>query len=86
MSNFLHFTTEKIVKTSSTSENNCQIAPRPNEVVVIKSESNRSIGAQTIKLEEAVDEINMGLQPGKIDSEKNRYPYCIVWTPIPFLT
>jgi len=23
---------------------------------------------------------------GKIDSERHRYPYCIVWTPIPCLT
>ena len=24
--------------------------------------------------------------PGHIDPEKQRFPYCIVWTPIPFLT
>jgi len=53
---------------------------------VIKS--TQSISAQTINLEEDTIDVddNMGLQPDKIDSEKNRYPYCIVWTPIPFIT
>ena len=50
--------------------------------------STQSISAQTINLEGDTIEVddNMGLQPDKIDSEKNRYPYCIVWTPIPFIT
>ena len=68
---------KKFVKTSS--DPDIQIAPQSSEVVKV-------VGAQTIKLEEAVEENTMGLQPDKIDSEKNRYPYCIVWTPIPFLT
>ena len=74
---------KKIVKTS---EDNNQAAPRQDEVVVIKS--TQSISAQTINLEgDTIDvDDNMGLQPDKIDSEKNRYPYCIVWTPIPFIT
>ena len=36
---------------------------------------------------EADDEEKMVLPtPGHIDPEKQRFPYCIVWTPIPFLT
>ncbi|OQV20150.1 Transmembrane protein 222 [Hypsibius exemplaris] len=27
-----------------------------------------------------------GADPGKIDVAKNRFPFCIVWTPIPVLT
>ena len=37
------------------------------------------------KLEVDIEEKNMVL-PGHIDPEKQRFPYCIVWTPIPFLT
>ena len=36
------------------------------------------------KLPEA-DNVDMVL-PGRIDAEKNRFPYSIVWTPIPLLT
>ena len=31
-------------------------------------------------------EENMEDQRMKINPERNRYPYCIVWTPIPLLT
>ena len=37
------------------------------------------------KLEVDNNEEKMVL-PGHIDPEKQRFPYCIVWTPIPFLT
>ncbi|KAK5637721.1 hypothetical protein RI129_000101 [Pyrocoelia pectoralis] len=30
--------------------------------------------------------IDMGSECAVIDIPKNRYPFCIVWTPIPFLT
>ena len=42
------------------------------------------VSAKVDKLE--ADEEKMVLPPGKIDPEKQRFPYCIVWTPIPFLT
>ncbi|KAL3861231.1 hypothetical protein ACJMK2_007279 [Sinanodonta woodiana] len=29
---------------------------------------------------------NMGEEPGRIDHKKQRYPTCIVWTPIPCIT
>ena len=46
---------------------------------------NSVIGSPKIdKLE--TDEEKMVLPPGKIDPEKQRFPYCVVWTPIPFLT
>ena len=31
------------------------------------------------------DDVDMVL-PGKVDGDKNRYPYSIVWTPIPLIT
>ena len=52
--------------------------PRPEEGEVNTTGAN----CQEVKVAEAVDE-SMGIQP---DPEKNRFPYCIVWTPIPFLT
>jgi hypothetical protein len=47
-------------------------------VVVIK-EYKKEVKLETEGEEDMV-------QPDKVDPEKNRYPYCIVWTPIPILT
>ncbi len=37
------------------------------------------------KLEPSGSEMGV-LNGTRVDADKNRYPYCVVWTPIPFLT
>ena len=33
-----------------------------------------------------IEQQDMVIKPIAIDYQKDRYPYCIVWTPIPVLT
>lgn len=58
------------------------------EIVVTKaSEAEAEIVADRGEREAKTepDDVDMVL-PGKVDPQKNRFPYCIVWTPIPLLT
>ena len=52
-----------------------------NEISLIKQDEE--INKEIITLN---SNTKLNNNPKKINPQKNRYPYCIVWTPIPFLT
>lgn len=52
-----------------------------NEISLIKRDEE--INKEIITLN---SNTKLNNNPKKINPQKNRYPYCIVWTPIPFLT
>ena len=63
---------KKIVPNQNTNKNKVDIIKQDEEINkdLIISNSNTQLNINT----------------KKIDPQQNRYPYCIVWTPIPFLT
>ena len=54
--------------------------------IEVVEKADKSFGAKIDKIDNLEDPENMGIPPGSVDPEKQRFPYCVVWTPIPFLT
>ena len=52
-----------------------------NKINIIKQEEETNKDLITLN-----SNTQLNIDTKKINAQKNRYPYCIVWTPIPFLT
>ena len=52
-----------------------------NKINIIKQEEETNKDLITLN-----SNTKLNINTKKINAQKNRYPYCIVWTPIPFLT
>ena len=52
-----------------------------NKINIIKQEEEANKDLITLN-----SNTQLNIDTKKINAQKNRYPYCIVWTPIPFLT
>ena len=52
-----------------------------NKINIIKHEEEANKDLITLN-----SNTQLNIDTKKINAQKNRYPYCIVWTPIPFLT
>jgi len=52
-----------------------------NKINIIKQEEETNKDLITLN-----SNTQLNINTKKINAQKNRYPYCIVWTPIPFLT
>ena len=58
----------------------CKIEVQPVSSPDPQGHSDPKVDKLEVDIEEKM------VLPGHIDPEKQRFPYCIVWTPIPFLT
>ena len=60
-----------------------KITPTNDENEINKIKQDEEINKDLIILN---SNTQLNINTKKINPQKNRYPYCIVWTPIPFLT
>lgn len=60
-----------------------EITPTNDENEINKIKQDEEINKDLIILN---SNTQLNINTKKINPQKNRYPYCIVWTPIPFLT